>query len=75
MYKTNAKRKSHILKNHPNCNLPEKPTDKVRDNERIMAVINRFISFIIIIIIIIINLVPFWSDRYHRQRFVQSIGQ
>lgn len=29
VYKTNAKRKSHILKNHPNCELPEKPTDKV----------------------------------------------
>ncbi|XP_060877127.1 LOW QUALITY PROTEIN: PR domain zinc finger protein 10-like [Metopolophium dirhodum] len=28
MYKTNAKRKSHILKNHPDCELPEKPTDK-----------------------------------------------
>lgn len=29
MYKTNAKRKSHILKNHPDCELPKKPTDKV----------------------------------------------
>lgn len=29
VYKTNAKRKSHILKNHPDCQLPEKPTDKV----------------------------------------------
>ncbi|KAL5240392.1 hypothetical protein ACI65C_007802 [Semiaphis heraclei] len=28
MYKTNAKRKSHILKNHPDCELPKKPTDK-----------------------------------------------
>lgn len=28
MYKTNAKRKSHILKNHPDCELPQKPTDK-----------------------------------------------
>ncbi|XP_050521571.1 PR domain zinc finger protein 10-like [Daktulosphaira vitifoliae] len=28
VYKTNAKRKSHILKNHPNCDLPQKPTEK-----------------------------------------------
>ncbi|XP_050442984.1 PR domain zinc finger protein 10-like [Adelges cooleyi] len=28
VYKTNAKRKSHIIKNHPNCDLPQKPTDK-----------------------------------------------
>jgi len=36
MYKTNAKRKSHILKNHPDCELPEKPTDKVRNRRFIM---------------------------------------
>jgi hypothetical protein len=36
MYKTNAKRKSHIIKNHPDCELPEKPTDKVRDCESII---------------------------------------
>lgn len=34
MYKTNAKRKSHITKNHPNCELPKNPTDKVRNYER-----------------------------------------
>jgi len=38
MYKTNAKRKSHILKNHPDCELPEKPTDKVssKNNDSIL---------------------------------------
>lgn len=34
MYKTNAKRKSHMVKNHPDCVLPAKPGDKVRSSFR-----------------------------------------
>lgn len=48
MYKTNAKRKSHIIKNHPDCELPEKPTDKVRDYDSIALMLMYIYIYILL---------------------------
>lgn len=49
MYKTNAKRKSHMMKNHPDCELPGKPSDKVSSGYK---VVDNFMMNIVVTVVL-----------------------